>query len=309
MLTFIATDIYGKDIILPQQLSVTINQEEAVPADDLTVVFPIIEGLSELDKIQVKQNDEIVFKGIVDEQQAISNKSGAYTKIIARSMAAVLLDNESKPANYINPSTSVIYSRHLKPYGIEKYNGENQSLVGSFNVFKGSTNWQAFSNFCVQTFGKIPRIESDGTANFNGLERDKEITFGSDEGINYISVTENNRRCQLISSVWAKTSAQGDYTTEITNDTAKDRKIKRERYFDATANSDLRVADKIINNSIDSSYELSLTCLGCYLDIIGSRAKVKDRHLGIIENLYVSGICYALNSNGEFTKVLLKKER
>ncbi|MGN1130411.1 MAG: hypothetical protein ACI4Q8_03585, partial [Ruminococcus sp.] len=153
MLTFIATDIFGVDVPLPQPLSVTINQEENVPADDLTVVFPFAEGLNELDKILVKDMGVIVFKGVVDEQQAISNKSGAFLRIIARSMAAVLLDNESKPASYINPSVSVIFSRHLEPCGIESYKGDNLSCVGSFNIPKGSTNWQVLNSFCIKTFG------------------------------------------------------------------------------------------------------------------------------------------------------------
>ncbi|MGN1138172.1 MAG: hypothetical protein ACI4RM_01905 [Ruminococcus sp.] len=309
MLTFIATDIFGVDVPLPQPLSVTINQEENVPADDLTVVFPFVDDLQELDRIQVKDMGAIVFKGVVDEQQAISNESGAFIKIIARSMAAVLLDNESKPISYINPSVSVIFSRHLEPCGIESYKGDNLSCVGSFNVPKGSTNWQVLNSFCIKTFGKSPRIECDGTANFNGLARDRKIAFSNSNGINYISVTENNKRCNLISSVLVKTDEQGDYTTEIKNDSASDRNIKRERYIDATVNTDLYVADKIINNSLDSSYELTLMCLGCYLDIMGSKASVEDKHLGKIENLYVSGICYTLNNKGEFTKVLLKKER
>ena len=309
MLTFIATDIFGVDVPLPQPLSITINQEENVPADDLTVVFPLVYNLQELNRILVKDNDVIVFKGIVDEQQAISNKNGAFLKIIARSMAAVLLDNESKPVSYINPSVSVIFSRHLDPCGIESYKGDNLSCVGSFNVPKGSTNWQVLNSFCIKTFGNSPRIESDGTANFKGLARDRKIVFSNSNGINYISVTENNKRCNLISSVWVKTDEQGDYATEVKNDGVADRSIKRERYIDATVNTDLYVADKMINNSLDSSYELTLMCLGCYLDIIGSKASVEDKHLGKFTNLYVSGICYTLNSNGEFTRVLLKKER
>lgn len=310
MLTFIATDINENTIELKAPLYVTINMEEDVPADDLTVTFPFISDLEELDKIQVFSDSSVVFTGIVDEQQSIITDSNMYTKIIARSMAALLLDNECKPVNYINPSTSVIYNRHLKPFNIERFKGDEVVLPGSFNLAKGSTNWQAFYNFSINAFGKVPGIEPDATANFNGLESDRKVIFSNydaDKGIKYCSLKENNKRYALISSVYAKVSQLDDYTTEIINESLSGRNINRVRYIDATSSTQLTVADKMIANSNDASYEITVDCCGAYLDILGAKATLHDKFTGTVEDLYVSALCYNLNSTGEITTAILKR--
>ena len=109
MLDITAVDIAGNSYVLPVPMRLSLNQDADVPADDVSVVFTSLYDLPELNTLCIKDDDEIIFKGIVDEQQVLLNDSNIYTKIIARSLAAVLLDNESKPINYTNPSTSVIY--------------------------------------------------------------------------------------------------------------------------------------------------------------------------------------------------------
>lgn len=309
MLKITATDVKGNSFALPSPAYLTINQDEDVPADDLSLTIPININLTEINFITAEDNGVIVFSGPVDEQQTIVSEDSVYTKLTARSMASVLLDNESKPVNYMNPSTYVIFSRHLLPCGITKYKGEEKVMKDMLNISKGTTNWQAFYSFCVNTYGKMPRIEPDGTANFNGLESDREILFSNTEGINYNSVLENNKRCRLISDVWVKTTDNSGYITDVYNPDARERGILRCRYLDASASSSsLTVADKIINNATDSSYEITLVCPERLLDIIGAKAAVKDNYIGKVENLYVSSIYYSLRPDGEHTTVTLKKE-
>lgn len=310
MLTIFGTDIDNNCISLPQPLYLAVNQEDDVPADDLTVTFPLIYNLQELKEISLKENNQLIFRGIVDEQQTISDEDSAFTKIIARSMAALLLDNESKPVNYTNPTTGVIFSKHLKPLGFSDYIGNEKTYYGILNVPKGTTHWKALYNFGINSYGRIPRIEADGVVNFNGVENDEIIIFSNSDGVKYNSIKENNIRCNLISKVLVKASETTDYITTFKNSDAVNRGVTRVRYLDATtASTSVHTAEKMIDNSIENSYEITLICPGRLLNIIGAKAQVDDRCIGIKENLYVSSIHYKLSSSGEFTTVKLKKER
>lgn len=310
MLKITGIDAFENEVALPSPVYMSINQEIEVPADDLSVTFPIIKGLPELNRILVKENNLLVFLGIVDEQQLICDSKFAYTKIIARSLASLLLDCESKPINYTNPSTSVIFARHLKPLGFKSYKGGDVTYYGSLNVSKGTTNWMAFYNFCINAYGKIPRIEADGTANFSGVENHEVICFSNKEGVSYNSIKENIKRCSIVSKVIVKSGENRDYSTEIVNKDAVEKGIVRVRYMDASSGLiTLETADKIIKNSIDGSYEITLVCPHRLLDILGARAFVDDENILPRENLCVSSVHYTLNADGEFTTIKLKKER
>lgn len=309
MLSFVGIDIYDNEIQLPAPEYVTINQEEDVPADDISVVFPFIANLPELVRIAVKNNSQVVFMGLVDEQQIIGNENGIWTKIVGRSMAAFLLDNESKPENYLNPSSSVIADKHLKPYGMENFVGEDVVLSGTLNVPKGSTQWQALYNFCINAYGNRPRVEADGTVKMNGAESDESIVFSNNGGQKYISIKENNKRYKLLSSVKVKIGTDRDYNSIVENKSIVNRKINRVRYLDSTYSSELfLVADKMIEKSVKDSYEIVLVCPDLLINLIGANAKIQDNYVGEKDNLYISGICCKLTPDGEFTTVTLKKK-
>lgn len=309
MLEFLATDIYEGEINLPAPLSVTINQDVDVPADDMSVTFPFIEGLAELKYISVKENNIVLFSGVVDEQQILSDGSKAVIKIVARSMAALLLDNESKPVNYTNPSTTVMYEKHLRPSGIEKFSGEEKVHKGFLNVVKGTTHWQALKSFCSDVYGKIPRVEADGTVNFQGIHQGKILHFSNEDGIGYNSLKENIKRHSPVSEIYIKTSENQDYDVEISSAEAVKRGIKKVRYVDITNGvSTVETARKIIENSMKNSCEIILECPCRLLDILGAKASVSDTFAGNRDRLWVCSVQYRLTSSGEYTKIKLRKE-
>lgn len=308
MLSLKAIDIYDREITLPIPSYMTVNQDENVPADDISVSFTAISDLPEFNKLIVNEDDEIIFYGQVDEQQTLVSNSDVMTRIIARSMASVLLDNESKPVSYYCPSTSIIFSRHLEPFGISSYKGSDVVLRESINVVKGMTNWQALYSFCMRAYGKIPRVEADGTVNLNGIQCDKSIYFSNTDGISYISLKENNKRCNTLSDVWVKLSSGDGYILNVMNEDAKERKIKRERYLDAAgASASPTVAQTMIRNSTDNSYEIIVASLGRHLNILGASAVIDDPYIGRRDGLYVSNIYYNLTPDGERTTITLKR--
>ncbi|MCH5299568.1 MAG: hypothetical protein J1E96_07390 [Ruminococcus sp.] len=310
MLTFNALDIYGNEIVLPIPSYMTLNRDEGVPADDISISFPVIKDLPELCELTIREESEIIFYGQVDEQQTVVSSSAVLTRIVARSMAAVLLDNESKPVSYYCPSTSIVFSRHLEPFNITSYKGNDVVLKETLNIAKGMTNWQALYTFCMRAYGKPPRIEADGTVNLNGIECDKSVYFSNVDGVHYISLKENNKRCNTLSDVWVKLSAGDGYVLNVINEDAKARKIKRERYLDATsASASPIVAQTMIRNSVDNSYELIVVSPERLVNVLGASAIVDDSYIGRRENLYVSNIYYNLTPDGERTTVTLKRRQ
>lgn len=307
MLSFVMTDINGGSVCLENPVYMTLSRDEDVPADALSATFPFM-PIEEMKEIRVYDGSELIFSGVVDEQQNISGNSGAYLRVIARSMAAVLLDNESRPRSFNNPSTPVIARFFLESNGLTSYSGGNVTVRNSLKVAKGMTDWQSLCSFCARAYGTVPRVESDGSVSLKGLKRGEKIVFSPDR-VGYCSVKENNKRCELISAVYVKQSPSGGYETLIPDREAMAKGVDRRRFLDSSSRvMSVSLADKMVENAKRRSYSLTLVCPDRLTEILGRAARVEDGFIGSRDSLYVSSIFYKLGPRGEFTTVTLKKE-
>ncbi len=308
MLTFILTDINGDSHTLTNPVSMTFNSEENVPADDLSVVFPWDE-LPELTTIEAYDGAKLFFRGVIDEQMTIISRESICTRLAARSMAALLLDNEAKPVCYNHPSASVIFERHLKPYGFADFKGENAVVKRRFIVPKGMTEWQVLEKFCRKSFGGSPRISSTGIVYINSREHREHLVFSDRGERKYISIKENTRRCKLLSEVCVKVEEGSSYDFAVRDEEALSRGVVARRYYDASLNNNEDdIAVIMLNNARKASYEITLTVPGRITDALGAAAEVRNSRLGERRGLYVSSIFYRLGSGGEFTTLRLRKE-
>lgn len=310
MLKFLITYSDKTENYLDNVLTVILNADVEVPADDLTITIPYDEKISEnADYITVFLDEKTVFKGQIDEIIGIKSTDGAITKITARSPSAFLLDNEAEPLTYINPSADFIFSRHLKPFGLTEYNADDVPFFGTLKIDKGMTHWQVFRNFCINRYGAEPRITGEGKAYFKGFESGGTIFFGK-SGVEYTSIRESKRRFKLISEVRLKLTESGTYGGNIKNENPDCDGIERVRYVNATADkTTIQTADNIIRKSNSDSYSIALECVGCLIESIGRSAVLDDEMFGRIENLTVRKIRYSVGTDGEKTTVTLGKER
>lgn len=305
-------ELYGttedlQEVSLGDIISLTINREENVPADDLSVTLAYNQELPEIYRVRLTDDEETVFKGIVDEQFTAADRNGAYNKIVARSMAALLLDNESIPMNYNQPSTSVIFKYHIEPFGFKDYKGANRIAAGTLSIPKGSTNWYVVESFTKKAFGSFPRVESDGTINFNGLKNESTVKFSRSDGVDYNSIKENKKRCKLLSNIRVKLKPESGYDLNIKNKNISEVVI-RERLIDATVSVVTPyTAQVMLDNGDNAAYEIMITSPRRLLSILGSRASVDDEYIGSVDNLYVSSLYYKLTPDGEYTTVTLKR--
>lgn len=311
MLSFALLDFDGNRKTLDKVFSVVYNSNSDVPADELTVTFLYDKGLIEnADMIYAFWGDRVAFKGQIDEIINLFSAEKIVTKIVARSLASGLLDNEAEPVTYYNPTADFIFEKHLSPFGIREFEASKKPFYGSLKINKGMTNWQVFENFCKSRYGNIPRITADGKAYFEGCNKEQKAVFGFGKNeIHFCSYRENIKRYSLVSDVKVKLDEFGSYDTHIVNKNPDCRGIKRTRYVNAvTDKTSLATADKIIENSNAKSYSVALQCLGCYLDLTGAKAKINDNTFGRIENLVVKGVNYVFENNCEYTTVTLGKD-
>lgn len=309
MLSFEFVDINDNVVQINDPYTLSINMEENVPCDDMVAVFAHV-PCDELKSVRVYDNDTLVFSGIVDEQQRISTDDGAFLKIVARSMAAHLVDNESVPVSYMHPSVSVIENRHTKPFGVRVTGERDTTYFGTQTVKKGDTNWQAVEDFAKNVYMNTPRINQSAELDFSGVQNDTLSFFSNNgDGIRYTTLTENIKRCEEISTVRIKVTNSSGYHSVIENADAISRGIKRERYLNSVLTDTPAIyADSMIKNGRKKSYEITLSCIGQHMSVFGNCAVVKDSVCGEIDRLYVSAVRYRLSAKQEVTTVTLKRK-
>ena len=297
----------GSEINLGEPLYLNINQDENIPADDLSAVFPFCYDFPELAQIRAELDGEPLFYGTVDETRTIADSSGACIRVTARSMAALLLDNEAKPVDFYCPSASVMFGRYAKPVGILRLKGGDGVYRDQLTVSKGMSCYQALCAFSLALYGAKPRVDPSGALDLSGIHSDKKLCFSNRDGIRYNSITENKKRCALLSDVFVKLSDGEGYVYDVEEKLAKNLGVKAVRYLDASGADSALLADKMLENGVKKYYELRLVCPGNPGDILGAEAEVHDEYIGDINGLCVCGLSYTFKSGGDETILVLKR--
>lgn len=308
MLTYFFTDKNGKRCEIKNVLTAEISADVDVPADELVMTVPYDEKFRNADILEAYDGKSLVFVGQADEIVSIVRTDGAIVRLSARSLAGRLLDNEAEPVTYVNPAAKFIFERHLKPFGIVGYDGDEHPFMGTIKIEKGMTEWQVLEKFCNGRYGKSPRITGAGFALMCGAYGGaKPIVFGRN-GVGYTSLREYIKPCKVISQVKLRTEEYGGYKSVISNKCVADR-IKRVRYVNAFLdNNAVKTADRMIENGNRQSFEIILECAECLCGVVGRRAVIDDSLIGKREGLIVKSIKYSLGKNGESTTVVLGKE-
>ena len=308
MLSCFFTDKNGKRCEIKNVLTVEISADADVPADELVMTVPYDRKYRNVDMLEAYDGKSLVFVGQADEIVSIVHNSGAIVRLSARSLAGRLLDNEAEPVTYINPAAKFIFERHLKPFGIVGYDGDEHPFMGEIKIEKGMTEWQVLEKFCNGRYGKGPRITGAGFALMCGTYGGaKPIVFGRN-GVDYTSLREYIKPCKVISQVKLRTEEYGGYKSVIGNNSL-DGRIKRVRYVNAILdNNAVKTADRMIENGNRQSFEIMIECPKCLCGIVGRKAVIDDRLVGKREGLVVKNIKYSLGKNGESTTVVLGKE-
>ena len=308
MLRVVFTDTAGREHLFFRPLSMTIRMDENVPADDFSGVFAY-SGVGELAGVCIYDDEKKVFAGIVDEQESILSPDGRVLRVCARSLAAHLLDNEAMPQSYDHPSASLIYERHIKPYGIAWQDSDDATFFGELAVTKGMSQWTVLKSFCSACYSSSPRVTADGKLRMKGAGSEQTVIFSDGAGgIAYTELRECRKRCEEISRVNIKVSDDAGYRYLLDNSGAISRGIRRERYLNAVLEkTPMTCADAMLANAAAASYEVRLVCPDRLLYSVGCGARVINRTTGVLDDLYISAVSYRMDADGEKTTLLLRR--
>ena len=306
MLRCVLKDVNGEERSMPRLLSLQVDVDEGVPADALYALFPYT-LTEELCEITLYDGDELLFIGVVDEQEYICGSKGTYLKVNARSLAAHLLDNEALPCEYDHPSLSLMFERYAKPFGITLSTNSDEVFLGEQRITKGTSCWKALKNFCNACYLSVPRISSVGMLYPKGTEHSDVTVFG-EGGVRYTQLREVKKRCEEISAVHVKATNSGSYSLSIKNTSARERGVCRERYLNAVlTESPMKCADVMIRNGDSKSYAVYLRCEGCLLGTEGNRVVISDPVLSDADDLYISAVHYRMKGDGAYSNITLKR--
>ena len=308
---------FGEDgsgsFLLENALTVEINSELGVPADDMTVsfscdsvphlrrIYAAKDGASSLE--QARARGALLFAGIVDEQVTSVEPFGSTVTVYARSLAALPLDNECESGQYVDPTLEVMFKKHLERFGIKSGSKLRKSCSGGvMNISKGQSHYAAVRKFCTVFLGTIPRVDSVGVFRSDVYETGETVVFGSG-GVDFIGMTVRERRCVRVSCV---TAVSNGGVIRVRNRGAEGDGIIREKRISLLDSSTgtLSDADSIIKSGERKRLTVSLRCVGMLGDIVGSKAKL-DRDGFSTLSFVVVKTKYKAGQGGDTTDVVL----
>jgi hypothetical protein len=156
----------GNTYRLPTLTGWNIDYTLSVPCDSFYAEFPyepdMLAALEKTVRFTAYEDGEEQFYGVVDEYGISWSAGGRLARISGRGMAALLLDNESKAAEYQYPTASEIVKNHVTPYGIVCGSIHGFGGTAAYEVTSGSSQWKAARDFAAYYGGFEPRFTKTG---------------------------------------------------------------------------------------------------------------------------------------------------
>lgn len=156
----------GRVLNLPTAVSWQFNYGTDTPCDSFYLKCLWEKGqekeLSSACRFCADWEGERVFTGVVDEFAILCGKDGLYLELSGRGMAALLLDNESLPAEYQWATRADIVADHVTPYGVETVGGGQLPTVKGFTVATGESEWKVVREYACYYGGVVPRFDRWG---------------------------------------------------------------------------------------------------------------------------------------------------
>ncbi len=240
------------------------------PADSLKVQCLQQIG-TEVARIEVQSGGRRLFRGLCDRQKTFVDGAGCHTELWGRSDAAVLMDNEAIPQEYSRVSLQELFEKHIKPYGFQN-DLPQAAMLNYFRVGKGVSEWEVFSDGCIQALGQQPFVHlSRVSARLPGKQRH---LVGVQDAV--LRLSRVVRREKVISQVLLR-DEWGRYSTRIENPQAQRLAIQRRRCLIPSAQWERPTADaqRRMNRSMDGRIRWELE-LGKLVDWqLGDRVRVQ----------------------------------
>ncbi len=292
-MTFWGMAATGESLFLGEPLEVSLSYDRDAPADLLRVKFPADRLWGELEEVLLLENGETVFRSVVDEQNTALSASGLTVELVARSLEALLLDNEAQPGVMNSPSLPVLEDRLLKPLGLALGEGDRDTKRGALTVNQGESCWTVLERFCGGFLGVVPFVDREGRVQCSGVP-------GTELELEQVLSAQISRMpCRRIGEVWQQ-SCRGLYDTRYRNPRHS---VRRRRYLSAESGQSPKT---ILEAGDRDSFLLTVTCAGARWPGRNATASVTLPEAGRFENCPVRGARYLRDKSGERTRLVLE---
>lgn len=308
---------YGGFVFLDGCKSLEINQSLDIPADELKAKFVYREDFPHIGRIYLMEeqvndvesaiNDgRTIFSGVVDTITVSADLSGSEITVCARSMAALLIDNECQPRGYLNPDTDLMYLNYLEPFGLKIAEMKKARHQGRLRIYKGDSHYRALEKYCVTFLDSNPRVDGTGVFHTDCIKSGEIISFDNSEGTAFGSVTVCEDNYSIISKVYVCADKDGKYNTVLNNKEAQNMGIVRERFLNANTDSGFTLSDgdKLIENGRKKSLRVTLTADSMIINKVGYKCTV-NTPMTYGRKFLINEIHYVKNSEKEKTTVKL----
>ena len=303
MLKYILTDTSGIVTGLSEPVSMNLVSSSDAPADSLRITFALSGDIPVVYSVRVQNGGDTVFFGYADEQTETVCGSGVLLTVKARSLAAVLLDNEACPQVYCLPTMEMLFQRHFRPLGFEGYTGGDRVCRGDLVISKGMSEWQVLSRFCRSCGLEEPWVTHDGIIVTDGRQAD---TIFLDGASPRLRLSRTVRRNALISDIYIRTSKADGYAYHMENDHARENKGLRIRYLNAA--DDFRRSPAYAKKMMDAGNSAYITCTVQVGGIISCRTGDRLVIGGQGEGFIIRELRYILGRDGEMTVITAEVE-
>ncbi|MEM1484359.1 hypothetical protein V6615_05700 [Oscillospiraceae bacterium PP1C4] len=311
-LVFTALDMNEAPVHLPCPLEFEVVKSFDSPAHSFEGIFPCTRAYPELFQISVFAGSTKIFDGMIDEQSVTENDQGRQIKLLARSVGAVLLDNEALPQLYQSVSLTQIFNNHIRPYGYHSLVADTDPSFDRYQILKGVSEWEAFSNFFRNTAHGNAFIDE----NNNVVCRTKEPvgtihTFSNREisAQHYTNLKITNNRYSPITRFVIRDN-NGAYSYAYDNKLTNELRLKRRRYlvpsveYTLSSNGGSIDAALRIRRSMLGKLVITLTCPEMLVSGVCDRVNL-DTGLEQYKNLFVQQVRYKLAASGVTTTLTL----
>lgn len=203
-------DVSGNETKLPQLISWDINRGSGEACDAFEVCFAferkLLKKLADAYRFRAFEGQKTVFYGCIDEYEVSINDDGATVSVSGRSMAALLLDNETEAEEYTELGVELLISRHVTPYGIEASAQDSLPSLEGFAVTDGESEWSVVKRYCSLSGLPKPRFNAEGVL-ILGEGSGENHTVNDDSPV--LSVTHRDVRYGIISELLVKNRGTG----------------------------------------------------------------------------------------------------
>ncbi|WP_099204669.1 hypothetical protein [Scatolibacter rhodanostii] len=283
--------------LLGRAISTYFNREEGVPADSLTVKFSADSVWENLYRVYAYQEGELVFSGIVDEQNTHLDKKGFTVELVCRSLAALLLDNEAEPMTLRNPSWRVMCLKYAESFGLSaKESVHSVEVKGDFEIKKGESCWTVLSRYAEQFLGGKLTVNKKGELLWKQEEpRTREL---------HSIISAQQRYCpyKKISRIWIQNAA-GAYQIGYNNE--KTEGISRQRFF---SYQDNRSPIAYVNQTEQEVVQWEIQCADFIMAEPGDRVQLNITGFLPQTDLYIHRIRYTESADGVRTIFVLREK-